>query len=278
MTSRTDSRGFTLVELLVVIGIIAVLISILLPAVTTAKNYAREVKASSGLRQLLLAYTQYSLDHKGALMFGYPPVTVNGGLIVAVKRDGSLASSVEAQRYPWRLIRYVDNVWPIMYYYARESPSDYTKSLYVGFGINSYYMGGDQGFGSGFLSASNNAPNIGKHVMFKATDVRSPSRQIVFTEVQQTIAVSDDFNGFHTVFPPRGNSPAASKRWWNVSPDGKTVLRQTNVIGGLPNGRFNKGTLVGFFDSHVAKLTPRELDDITLWNTRATSPDYDFVP
>src|SRR5439155_17864709 len=64
-TGRNPSRAFTLVELLVVIGIIAVLIGVLLPALNKARQAAQTAACLSNVRQMVTASTLFAGDHRG---------------------------------------------------------------------------------------------------------------------------------------------------------------------------------------------------------------------
>jgi prepilin-type N-terminal cleavage/methylation domain-containing protein len=63
-------RAFTLIELLVVIAIIAMLVAILIPIVSTAREQARRAVCLSNLRQLTIAWILYADDHDGQIVWG----------------------------------------------------------------------------------------------------------------------------------------------------------------------------------------------------------------
>src|SRR5262245_27228644 len=78
--SRSCSHAqdaFTLVELLVVIGVVSMLISILLPSLQRAREAAYTTQCLSNVRQIGLAAMMYVNDHKGYLLtnfdMSYPP-------------------------------------------------------------------------------------------------------------------------------------------------------------------------------------------------------------
>jgi len=133
LTTRRKTRGsgFTLIEVLVVVAIIALLVSILLPSLTKAREQAKRTLCASNQHQIGLAMVAYSVDHKNTLPYrGWFPYTVAeamheslgyGGNVKVLCNLGLLHNWNNAKR------SWVGKDWNVIYcpnmYYVRDVPS-----------------------------------------------------------------------------------------------------------------------------------------------------------
>lgn len=89
---RTDHRGMSLVELLIVIGILALLIGLLLPAIQRVREAASRAASTNNLRQISLASHNYASAHNGHLTTNNNPTGIRSNSVF-----GSLVPYLESR-------------------------------------------------------------------------------------------------------------------------------------------------------------------------------------
>lgn len=110
MISRRQRIGFTLVELMVVVGIMGILVAILLPAVQAARGAARRVQCSNHLHQIALAIHQYH-DAIGVLPSGWltgQPATTYHSISTAIEVPAGPPESEPGWGWAALLLPYIE--------------------------------------------------------------------------------------------------------------------------------------------------------------------------
>lgn len=209
-------RAFTMIEMLITIGLILLLASLIVVALRGVRGSANRVVSANALRQMSLAYNAYSTDNKQQLMPGY----VSAPMLEQLDINPDLPTGTpfndptnhpwddpnDASSYVWRLAPYLEYDWRTFFVDYRSpelmgklttefedeiygpgsadweaSPAQMGISLIPSFGLNTIMLGGDNVHGGNAITSLNPWDNPGnKLAATRFSEVKNPSMLIVF--------------------------------------------------------------------------------------------------
>lgn len=268
---RPRTPGFTLLELLVVVGIIAILAGLLLPALGKAKSQARKVNEMSSAKQLMIAWSVYADDHSERVLKGYRHYAA--GEELPVDNSGKPVPHPINCRYPWRLAPWLGKNFPVMYanenralleqFQRMDDPfiGTYAASVFPSLGINATFVGGDD---LELPPEPRAFDRFGPFCVLKTTDARSPSDLLVFASARGPFE-GRVVNGFYQVKSPY----FMARRWSEEFHPGDGPEAWGNV-----HPRFSNRAVTGMVDGHVEAMNHRELEDMRHWANQADRSDW----
>jgi len=256
---RYRKSGFTLVELLVVIGIIAALVALLLPALNAARAQAKTMACASNLRQIGLALEVYALGNRGGLPAGDNSPSgqdYNWPLALAPFAGGKNSTTGTVV---WPKIYQCPNAW----FYGLGNVHYSANSLVMPDLTRKYGISGAQ-FYLRPLRLSDVKPSTSIAMFFDGQQVGGKNYNTYYSAWQMNNGLSSQEARVYYAqeyFNGRADGPLAYKLSSNADWPG------ANFNGGEMRYRDNRGKAINvvFADGHV------ETKPLTVTGTAATS-------
>jgi prepilin-type N-terminal cleavage/methylation domain-containing protein len=275
--SRRPREAFTLVELLVVIGIIALLISILLPALAKARRAANETQCMSNIRQLCLAMNLYTDANHGFI----PGDGGDGSQSVPVTEcdspSGTAYLTWDDPSLWWNALPPMlsqSAYWDMQL--AKNVPGPNSKSVFV-----------CPTAGPGVADATDMAAGVatinGMFMLHGAPPGGKGYGDMVLPTFMCYV-INSKLNGTVPVtkinqFPGATTACMVEKRLTNLeiptsNHNSGKALGQLKSDYTRFTARHRQGGFVGFFDGHVAFFTNVQVDTPTTYGTATTPLNY----
>jgi prepilin-type N-terminal cleavage/methylation domain-containing protein len=290
---RKQYLGFTIIEMLVVIAIIAILLSVIYPALTSSRKRAKKTNELNLIRETGKAWIMHSGMHQDRLLEGYLSKEVQAyDQLAWAFQDESIVPPApeynptdpnEAGPWPWRLLSYMDYKWRTLLFYddlewdnKDENVTEHAEQVATqpAFGYNGFYLGGwweiDNHSGKPWAMFSDATLSDDRQLNVVASSfsqIKKTNKQIVFCST--FLAQEGDHDvlqegtaGTHLAIP----SIFARVTKWEPLPS-KRIRVNTNTFA--PLGRFNGVPAICFADGSTKNVEIETLTDQTLWIPQA---------
>lgn len=267
LSTSSATRGFTLLELLVVVALVGILSSLLLPALSRGKQQARQMNEMGAGRQLATAWQMHADENEDAVLPGYV------SSVEATDDRGQALASPIRDRYPWRLAPQLANNFRAIYVNdsrrfleeaAGMSHSDYVyrASLYPSLGYNSVFLGGDEQKFHPALAT----PALGVGwLVTRVSQIERPSAMLAFASARARPGGGRDEAGHHVVHPPY----LRTRQW-----DASFAASRPPEKFGYVHPRWKGRAVAALTDSHAELLSQTHLQDMRRWCNVSAGPDW----
>ncbi|HMN95934.1 MAG TPA: prepilin-type N-terminal cleavage/methylation domain-containing protein [Phycisphaerales bacterium] len=275
-------RAFTLVEMMVTVGIIALLLGILLVGLRSALGSGNRTREISNLRQLYYAWQMYSTSNAEQILPGR--IDENVQQLWRVKwRDarGNDVPRSDAVDYPWRLAAYTEFSWEIFAGY-RPDPIEELAEVPVAtvarepaFGYNSIYVGGEwtatSPTGPARLRFDSIAqPGFNNLVARTQGAILRPDQQVIFAASTRRTPGLYKGAGYELAPGASGVRPpfVAEQAVWRLGLGGDPNI-EVVVTGDVPFTRYGQAVATLLGDGSAQPLSLGELSDMRRWSNQA---------
>lgn len=304
MTCFRRRTGFTVIEILVVVGIIAVLVGILLPALAGAQKRSRKSTELNYLRQVGYAWSMYAMNYDEAILPGYlePPVQELWDVSWETPFHNTVPEQ-DAAPYPWRLMPFLDFNLEVLNFYDDTYELDMTVPAHVtkvahnpAFGYNAFYIGGwwkevevsgntvaKPAFHDALETGTSTPANP---IARRMGDIRRPTATVTFcssTPVTEGIMKSRDLReGSYLAHAP---TVGPYEHWTGFGGESGGTgglghaagsIYEVNAFGRctVPLGRYTELVAVLYGDGHTASQSASALTDMRMWVPSADVQDF----
>ncbi|MCA9283831.1 MAG: type II secretion system protein [Phycisphaerales bacterium] len=287
-------RGFTIVELLVVIGVIAILSSLILAGLSGAMRTAAKTRELNSLRQVFQAWTIYSSNYNDYFMPAHLDENTQTKWGVTYRdRGGNVLPAAQCVGYGWRLAGYLDyELDPLLGYLSTrvlEWDADPANIATLrgqvadrpAFGLNSFFVGGwwTNSSPDGTPSMLFDDAPIPGLIARTAGSLARASEQIVFASstlrppgTHKSVQGDEETSGSPYVDAPLLPTGQA---WAPALGDPSSVV----VTGGAhstPFARYNRTVATCTGDGGTSGISLRDVSDMRRWTNPATGPEWNY--